>query len=93
VSRRSKGRRRRLLVFVKLEAAFDRRRRSIWRAWRRSTLDQIFSGTMPCKLIVIVCMVLLYLWPGLTLSLPNFLDRVEAQGRRQNSASSMKIRS
>jgi hypothetical protein len=37
------------------------------------TLNQIFSGMMPYMLIVIICMVLMYLRPGLTLWLPNYL--------------------
>jgi TRAP-type mannitol/chloroaromatic compound transport system permease large subunit len=34
------------------------------------TLNQIFAGMMPYMLIVIVCMVIMYLWPGMTLWLP-----------------------
>ena len=37
------------------------------------TLNQIFAGMMPYMLIVIVCMVLMYIWPQLTLWLPNYL--------------------
>ena len=37
------------------------------------TLNQIFGGMMPYMLIVIVCMVLMYIWPGITLWLPNYL--------------------
>ena len=37
------------------------------------TLNQIFAGMMPYMLIVIVCMVIMYLWPGMTLWLPNYL--------------------
>jgi TRAP-type mannitol/chloroaromatic compound transport system permease large subunit len=37
------------------------------------TLNQIFAGMMPYMLIVILCMVFMYLWPGMTLWLPNFL--------------------
>ena len=40
----------------------------------RVTLNQIFAGMMPYMLIIIVCMILMYLWPGLTLWLPNFLS-------------------
>ena len=36
------------------------------------TLNRIFSGMMPCMLIVIVCMIM-YIWPGMTLWLPNYL--------------------
>src|SRR4029079_19151301 len=37
------------------------------------TLNQIFSGMMPYMLIVILCMILMYVWPGMTLWLPNYL--------------------
>jgi TRAP-type mannitol/chloroaromatic compound transport system permease large subunit len=37
------------------------------------TLNQIFAGMMPYMLIVIVCLVFMYIWPGMTLWLPNFL--------------------
>ena len=32
----------------------------------------IFSGTMPYMLIVIPCMIIMYLWPGMTLRLPAY---------------------
>ena len=37
------------------------------------TLAQIFAGMMPYMLIVIVCLAFMYLWPGMTLWLPQFL--------------------
>ncbi|MGZ5146656.1 MAG: TRAP transporter large permease subunit, partial [Burkholderiales bacterium] len=37
------------------------------------TLNQIFAGMMPYMLIVIVCMVIMYVWPGMTLWLPHYL--------------------
>ena len=37
------------------------------------TLRQIFAGMMPYMLIVILCLVFMYIWPGMTLWLPNFL--------------------
>ena len=37
------------------------------------TLNQIFAGMMPYMLIVILCLVCMYIWPGMTLWLPNFL--------------------
>ena len=37
------------------------------------TLNQIFAGMMPYMLIVIICLVFMYVWPGMTLWLPNFL--------------------
>ena len=37
------------------------------------TLNQIFAGMMPYMLIVILCLMFMYIWPGMTLWLPNFL--------------------
>ncbi len=37
------------------------------------SLNQIFAGMMPYMLIVLVCLAFMYLWPGMTLWLPNFL--------------------
>ena len=37
------------------------------------TLNQIFAGMMPYMIIVIVCLIFMYIWPGMTLWLPNFL--------------------
>jgi TRAP-type mannitol/chloroaromatic compound transport system permease large subunit len=37
------------------------------------TLNQIFAGMMPYMLIVILCLVIMYVWPGMTLWLPNFI--------------------
>jgi len=37
------------------------------------TLNQIFAGMMPYMLIVILCLVIMYVWPGMTLWLPEFL--------------------
>jgi len=39
------------------------------------TLNQIFAGMMPYMLIIIFCMVLIYIWPGMVLWLPNYLYR------------------
>jgi TRAP-type mannitol/chloroaromatic compound transport system permease large subunit len=36
-------------------------------------LNQIFAGMMPYMLIVVLCMVLMYIWPGMTLWLPRYL--------------------
>ncbi|MBO0763821.1 MAG: TRAP transporter large permease subunit [Hyphomicrobiaceae bacterium] len=36
------------------------------------TLNKIFGGMMPYMLVIILCMVIMYLWPGLTLWLPNY---------------------
>ena len=40
---------------------------------RHVTLNQIFAGMMPYMLIVILCLVFMYIWPGMTLWLPEFL--------------------
>ncbi len=37
------------------------------------TLNQIFAGMMPYMLIVMLCLACMYVWPGMTLWLPNFL--------------------
>jgi TRAP-type mannitol/chloroaromatic compound transport system permease large subunit len=37
------------------------------------TLNQIFAGMMPYMLIVVLCLVFMYIWPGMTLWLPEFL--------------------
>ena len=37
------------------------------------TLNQIFAGMMPYMLLVILCMVIMYLWPPMTLWLPEYL--------------------
>ena len=37
------------------------------------TLNQIFAGMMPYMIIVIICLAFMYIWPGMTLWLPNFL--------------------
>jgi TRAP-type mannitol/chloroaromatic compound transport system permease large subunit len=67
------------LVFVNLQAAFLSPPVAMSAFYLKGvapkhvTLNQIFSGMMPYMLIVIVCMVCMYLWPGLTLWLPNYL--------------------
>jgi TRAP-type mannitol/chloroaromatic compound transport system permease large subunit len=40
---------------------------------RHVTLNQIFAGMMPYMLIVIVCLIFMYMFPGMTLWLPEFL--------------------
>jgi TRAP-type mannitol/chloroaromatic compound transport system permease large subunit len=37
------------------------------------TLNQIFAGMMPYMLIVVLCLAFMYIWPGMTLWLPEFL--------------------
>jgi TRAP-type mannitol/chloroaromatic compound transport system permease large subunit len=67
------------LVFVNLQAAFLSPPVAMSAFYLKGvapkhvTLNQIFSGMMPYMLIVILCMVIMYLWPGMTLFLPNYL--------------------
>ena len=67
------------LVFVNLQAAFLSPPVAMSAFYLKGvapkhvTLNQIFAGMMPYMLIVIVCMVIMYIWPGMTLWLPNYL--------------------
>jgi len=68
-----------VLVFVNLQAAFLSPPVAMSAFYLKGvapkhvTLNQIFSGMMPYMIIVIVCMVIMYFWPGMTLWLPNYL--------------------
>jgi TRAP-type mannitol/chloroaromatic compound transport system permease large subunit len=68
-----------VLVFVNLQAAFLSPPVAMSAFYLKGvapkhvTLNQIFGGMMPYMLIVIVCMVFMYIWPGMTLWLPNYL--------------------
>jgi TRAP-type mannitol/chloroaromatic compound transport system permease large subunit len=68
-----------VLVFVNLQAAFLSPPVAMSAFYLKGvapkhvTLNQIFAGMMPYMLIVIVCMVIMYLWPGMTLWLPAYL--------------------
>jgi TRAP-type mannitol/chloroaromatic compound transport system permease large subunit len=67
------------LVFVNLQAAFLSPPVAMSAFYLKGvspkhvTLNQIFAGMMPYMVIVIVCMIIMYLWPGMTLWLPNYL--------------------
>jgi TRAP-type mannitol/chloroaromatic compound transport system permease large subunit len=67
------------IVFVNLQAAFLSPPVAMSAFYLKGvspphvTLNQIFAGMMPYMLIVIVCMVFMYIWPGMTLWLPNYL--------------------
>ena len=67
------------LVFVNLQAAFLSPPVAMSAFYLKGvapkhvTLNQIFAGMMPYMLIVILCMVLMYVWPGMTLWLPKYL--------------------
>jgi TRAP-type mannitol/chloroaromatic compound transport system permease large subunit len=68
-----------VLVFVNLQAAFLSPPVAMSAFYLKGvapphvTINQIFAGMMPYMLIVIVCMVLMYIWPPLTLWLPQYL--------------------
>jgi TRAP-type mannitol/chloroaromatic compound transport system permease large subunit len=52
-----------------------RSRRASGVAPKHVTLNQIFAGMMPYMGIVLLCLAIMYVWPGMTLWLPNFLYR------------------
>lgn len=68
-----------VLVFVNLQAAFLSPPVAMSAFYLKGvspphvTINQIFAGMMPYMLIVILCMVFMYIWPGLTLWLPRYL--------------------
>ena len=68
-----------VLVFVNLQAAFLSPPVAMSAFYLKGvspphvTINQIFAGMMPYMLIVIICMVFMYIWPGLTLWLPDYL--------------------
>lgn len=68
-----------VLVFVNLQAAFLSPPVAMSAFYLKGvspphvTINQIFAGMIPYMFIVILCMVLMYIWPGLTLWLPNYL--------------------
>jgi TRAP-type mannitol/chloroaromatic compound transport system permease large subunit len=67
------------LVFVNLQAAFLSPPVAMSAFYLKGvapphvTLNQIFGGMMPYMLVIVLCMVIMYLWPGMTLWLPNYL--------------------
>jgi len=68
-----------VLVFVNLQAAFLSPPVAMSAFYLKGvspphvTLNQIFAGMMPYMLVIIVCMVIMYVWPGMTLWLPAYL--------------------
>jgi TRAP-type mannitol/chloroaromatic compound transport system permease large subunit len=68
-----------VLVFVNLQAAFLSPPVAMSAYYLKGvapkhvTLNQIFGGMMPYMLIVIVCMICMYIWPGMSLWLPEYL--------------------
>ena len=59
-----------VLVFVNLQAAFLSPPVAMSAFYLKGvspphvTLNQIFAGMMPYMLIVIICMIIMYIWPG-----------------------------
>jgi TRAP-type mannitol/chloroaromatic compound transport system permease large subunit len=68
-----------VLVFVNLQAAFLSPPVAMSAFYLKGvapphvTINQIFGGMMPYMVIVILCIVIIYLWPGMTLWLPGYL--------------------
>lgn len=68
-----------VLVFVNLQAAFLSPPVAMSAYYLKGvsppqvTLSQIFAGMIPYMLIVILCMVIMYVWPGMALWLPYYL--------------------
>ena len=68
-----------VLVFVNLQAAFLSPPVAMSAFYLKGvapkhiTINQIFAGMMPYMGIVILCMVIMYLWPGLATWLPEYL--------------------
>jgi TRAP-type mannitol/chloroaromatic compound transport system permease large subunit len=68
-----------VLVFVNLQAAFLSPPVAMSAFYLKGvspphvTLNQIFAGMIPYMAIVILCMVIMYIWPGITLWLPDYL--------------------
>ena len=67
-----------VMVFVNLQAAFLSPPVAISAFYLKGvspphvTINQIFAGMMPYMFIVILCLILMYIWPELTLWLPNY---------------------
>jgi TRAP-type mannitol/chloroaromatic compound transport system permease large subunit len=68
-----------VLVFVNLQAAFLSPPVAMSAFYLKGvspahvTINQIFAGMMPYMFIVVICMILMYIWPQLTLWLPTYL--------------------
>jgi TRAP-type mannitol/chloroaromatic compound transport system permease large subunit len=67
------------MVFVNLQAAFLSPPVAMSAYYLKGvspphvTLAQIFGGMMPYMLIVVLCLAIMYVWPGMSLWLPNYL--------------------
>ena len=53
------------------------------------TLNQIFAGMMPYMVIVCFCLMFMYVWPGMTLWLPEFLYGIVRDDKRSIPAFSV----
>ena len=68
-----------VLVFVNLQAAFLSPPVAMSAFYLKGvapkhvTINQIFAGMMPYMFVIMLCMVIMYVWPGMTLWLPNYL--------------------
>jgi TRAP-type mannitol/chloroaromatic compound transport system permease large subunit len=68
-----------VLVFVNLQAAFLSPPVAMSAYYLKGvapphvTLTQIFGGMMPYMAVIMLCMVIMYMWPGMTLWLPGYL--------------------
>ncbi len=85
-----------VLVFVNLQAAFLSPPVAMSAFYLKGvapphvTINQIFGGMMPYMVIVILCIVIIYLWPGMTLWLPGLslwaiIDAKDAEGSEMAS--------
>jgi len=67
------------MVFVNLQAAFLSPPVAMSAFYLKGRVavarhhHQIFAGMMPYMLIVILCLAIMYVWPGMTLWLPAYL--------------------
>jgi TRAP-type mannitol/chloroaromatic compound transport system permease large subunit len=67
------------MVFVNLQAAFLSPPVAMSAFYLKGvspphvTINQIFAGMMPYMYIVIMCLAIMYVWPGMTLWLPQYL--------------------
>jgi len=67
------------MVFVNLQAAFLSPPVAMSAFYLKGvspphvTINQIFAGMMPYMYIVIICLAIMYVWPGMTLWLPQYL--------------------
>jgi TRAP-type mannitol/chloroaromatic compound transport system permease large subunit len=67
------------LVFVNLQAAFLSPPVAMSAFYLKGvapkhvTLNQIFAGMMPYMVVIVLCMIIMYVWPGMTLWLPAYL--------------------